>query len=101
MAQAGRVEALGKEGPRGQRRGRSENGGGAEDRSESRRWGPGHLGSGRAGRKGGAKDLLGFKVPDAKKWRAKFPRAGGTWGAKTPLGGDLVLPPEQRAGMGS
>lgn len=34
----------------------------------------------------GAKDLLGFKVPEAKKWRAKFPRAGGTWGAKTPLG---------------
>lgn len=49
----------------------------------------------------GAKDLLGFKVPEAKKWRAKFPRAGGTWGAKTPLGGDFVLPPEQRAGMGS
>lgn len=59
------MEALGKEGPRGQRRGRCENEGGAQDGAGSCRWEPGHLGStkGRGGRKGariywGSKSLM-------------------------------------------
>lgn len=38
-------------------------------------------GAGQVERRGG-KALLGIKVPDAKKWRAKFPRTGGTCGGK-------------------
>lgn len=66
-AQAGGVKALGKEGPRGQRRGRCVNEGEVQDSSQSRRWERGLWEAPGAGQvKGGgegSQDLLGFKVP--------------------------------------
>lgn len=51
---------------------------------------------GKEGKKGFG--FIGVQSPDAKEWNAKFPWGGGSWGAKAPLGGDLVVPPELGAG---
>lgn len=83
-AQAGGGKALGKEGPRGQRRGRCVNEGEVQDSSQSRRWERGLWEAPGAGQvKGGGEGesgSIGVQSPDAKEWRAKFPRGGGTWG---------------------
>ena len=82
LRQAG-GKAPGKEGPRGQRRGRCENEGEVQDSSQSRRWERGLWEAPGAGQvKGGEGESgsIGVQSPDAKKWRAKFPRGGGTWG---------------------
>lgn len=51
---------------------------------------------GKEGKKGFG--FIGVQSPDVKEWNAKFPWGGGSWGAKAPLGGDLVVPPELGAG---
>jgi hypothetical protein len=67
----------------------------------SRRWAPGHLGStrGRAGRKEGL-EFIGVQSPQTKEWGAKFSWGGGTWGAKSPLGGDLCSHRSKQQGAG-
>lgn len=54
---------------------------------------------GKEGKKGFG--FIGVQSPEAKEWSAKFPWGGGSWGAKSPVGGDLVVPPELGAGLGS